>query len=90
MKKFNFKKELYNDLKYANETIKTLEKRLTDKEENLAEKREKIEYFEKNLENVYYTLKTIKELTEDKTIETICILKMQDIKIMSGIYIGEE
>lgn len=90
MKKFNFKKELYNDLKDANETIITLETRLTDKEENIAEKREKIDYFEDNLENVYYTLKTIKELTKDKTIETICILKMQDIKNMSGIYIGEE
>lgn len=90
MKKFNFKKELYNDLKDANETIRTLETRLTDKEENLAEKREKIDYFKDNLENVYYTLKTIKELTEDKTIETICILKMQDIKNMSGIYISEE
>lgn len=90
MKKFNFKKELYDDLKDANETIRTLETRLTDKEENLAEKREKIDYFKDNLENVYYTLKTIKELTKDKTIETICILKMQDIKNMSGIYIGGE
>lgn len=90
MKKFNLKKELYNDLKDANETIRTLETRLNDKEENLAEKREKIDYFKDNLENVYYTLKTIKELTKDKTIETICILKMQDIKNMSGIYIGEE
>ena len=90
MKKFNFKKELYDDLKDANETIRTLETRLTDKEENLAEKREKIDYLKDNLENVYYTLKTIKELTKDKTIETICILKMQDIKNMSGIYIGEE
>ena len=90
MKKFNLKKELYNGLKDANETIRTLETRLTGKEENLAEKREKIDYFKDNLENVYYTLKTIKELTKDKTIETICILKMQDIKNMNGIYIGGE
>lgn len=90
MKKFNFKKELYNDLKDANEIIRTLETRLTNKEENLAEKREKIDYFKDNLENVYYTLKTIKELTKDKTIETICILKMQDIKNMSGIYVSEK
>ena len=89
MKKFNFKKELYNDLKYANETISTLETSLSDKEENLAKYLEKIDYFTDNLKNVYYTLKTIKELTKDKTIETICILKMQDIKNMSGIYIGE-
>lgn len=90
MKKFNLKKELYNDLKHANEKIRTLENIVINKEGDLADKREKIEYFEDNLKNVYYTLKTIKELTKDKTIEAICILKMQDIKNMSGIYIVEE
>ena len=39
------------------------------------------------IENAYYTLKTIKELTKDKTIETLCIIKMQDIKNISGIYV---
>jgi hypothetical protein len=90
MKKFNFKKELYNDLRKAKEEIRSLENAVIDKEKKLTEKWEKTEYFKDNLENVYYTLKTIKELTEDKTIETICVLKMQDIKNMSGIYIGEE
>ena len=81
------KKEVYEDLQRKNKECEDLIERLGNKDERIATKDEEQRRLTGEIENAYYTLKTIKELTKDKTIETLCIIKMQDIKNISGIYV---
>ena len=90
MKLFKVKETLYQDLQLANAEIQHLEQVRTELRETIAELREIRAYYSDNLENVYNTFKTIKSLTKDKTIETICVLKMQDLANMYGLDIPSE
>lgn len=89
MKLFKFKQEIYQDLKLANRDIIDLKQKITCLEKDISSTKERNDYYRDNLENLYNTLKTIRSLTKDKTIETLCILKMEDIYNMTGIYISE-
>ena len=84
------KKKIYEDLKEKNRDFEELMKELSNRDEEIAKSNKQNTRLREELENVYATLKTIKEITKDKTIETLCVLKMQDIKNTSGVYIYEE
>ena len=83
------KTKMYSNIILLNDKIGTLNDkiiRLTENESSLSEENRRLE---DELENVYQTLKTIKDITKDSTIKTLCILKMQDIQNISGIYISD-
>jgi predicted nuclease with TOPRIM domain len=90
MKKiFITKREMYSDIKSLNSEIYDLKEVNSRLDEDLSRKEEKNSRLSDEIENVYNLLKTIKDLTKDKTIETLCILKMADLKNISGVYIHE-
>ena len=90
MKKiFITKREMYSDIKSLNREIYDLKEAISRGDEHLARTQEENSRLSDELENVYALLKTIKDSTKDKTIETLCILKMSDIKNISGVYIHE-
>lgn len=83
------KTKMYNDITLLNGKIGTLNDkiiRLTENESSLSEENKRLE---DELENVYQTLKVIRDITKDSTIKTLCILKMQDIQNIDGVYISD-
>jgi len=81
------KTKMYSDIRLLTDKIGTLNDkilRLTEEESSLSEENRRLK---DELENVYHTLKTIKDITKDSTIKTLCILKMQDIQNIDGMYI---
>lgn len=79
--------KIYEDLKQKENDLEELMIDLNNKNEDIVKYNTNNSRLCDELENVYATLKTIKETTKDKTIETLCILKMQDIKNISGVYV---
>lgn len=83
------KTKMYSDIRLLNDKIYTLSDKLVRQAEVNSSLSSENERLEDEIENVYQTLKTIKDITKDSTIKTLCILKMQDIKNISGVYISD-
>lgn len=88
------KKDLYEDIKRLNEDIldqqEEFDNKIVELNKTIANVRKEDEKFTDELENIYYLLKQIEELTKNDTIRTLCILKRNEIKNMSGVYIGDD
>lgn len=90
MKKLLTKKDLYEDIQRLNEDVFNQETKIGRlNEENAKFLKEKNNAFDE-LENIYYLLKQIEKLTKNATIKTLCILKRNEIKNISGVYIGDD
>ncbi len=84
------KKDLYEDIRKLDENVLIQEKEIGRLNENLADVRSDKRNLLDNLEDIYYLLKQIEKLTKNSTIKTLSILKRNEIKNISGIYIGDD
>ena len=90
MKKILTKKDLYEDVQRLNEDVFNQEKEIGRLNENLADVRTDKRKLLDEEKNIYYLLKQIEKLTKNATIKTLCILKRNEIKNISGVYIGDD
>lgn len=84
------KKDLYEDIRKLDENVLIQEKEIGRLNENLADVRSDKRNLLDNLKDIYYLLKQIEKLTKNSTIKTLSILKRNEIKNISGIYIGDD
>lgn len=84
---FKWLKNKFDDLVREN---KGLHSKVNNLEEELARRSKERDFLHSELENIYVFLKTIQGISKDKTIETLIILKMLDIKNIPNLYISEE
>lgn len=84
---FKWLKNKFDDLVREN---KNLHDKVNNLEEELARRNKERDFLHSELENIYVFLKTIQGISKDKTIETLIILKMLDIKNIPNVYISEE
>ena len=81
---------LKNKFDYLVRENKDLHSNVNKLEEELARRNKERDFLQSELENIYALLKTIRGITKDKTIETLIILKMLDIKNIPNIYISDD
>ena len=84
---FKWLKNKFDDLVREN---KDLYSKVNNLEEELARRNKERDFLHSELENIYVFLKTIQGISKDKTIDTLIILKMLDIKNIPNVYIREE
>ncbi len=84
---FNWLKNKFDDLVEEN---KDLHSKLHNLEEELARRSKERDFLYSEFKNIYALLKTIRGISKDKTIETLTILKMLDIKNIPYMYIDED
>lgn len=84
---FKWLKNKFDDLVIEN---KDLHSKVNNLEEELARRNKERDFLHSELENIYALLKTIQGISKDKTIDTLVILKMLDIKNIPNVYISEE
>ena len=90
MRKILTKKDLYEDIQRLNEDVFNQETKIG----TLNEENARVRIVNANLcdeiKDMYYLLKQIEKLTKNATIKTLCILKRNEIKNVSGVYVGDD
>lgn len=84
------KKDLYEDIKRLNENVLEQETKIGRKNEEITRTLKDKNNVLDELENIYYLLKQIEKLTKNATIKTLCILKRNEIKNISGVFVGDD